>query len=494
MYEARYARYFTQSEARFAEAEEIKAAARQISAKSRQKQAGIPLYYEDSSYYVDDSDNHTIVVGPTGCKKSRVTVFPTVRSIIAAGESAVINDPKLEIFHKTAAAAKAAGAQVYVLNFRKPGLSHGWNPLRQPYRFHEAGMEDEAQQALADFAASVVAPALEKTVERYWSDATQAVIKGVSMMYMDSVPTNCFHLKNIIPFCYEEQFQLLKKIAAGMDPLSPATFNLKCITDLEAEKTKSCIYSTLLSILASFVQNRSLLQMLCTSSFDYEDLVDQQTLVYVSYPDERAALNSLVSLFFTQCYESLVTYASSFKNDCLPRRVNFVLDEFSNLTSLPGFATRISESRSKNIRYFLFVQSFSQLKEKYRECAETILANCSNWIVFSSKETDFLQKLSEICGHEVDYHGIEHPLISAYELQHLQKKEGSAELLVIKQGQYPYITTLPDCDYQTVFEEYPPAELPKIEVEHTGQTLSIDAWVRRVDRGIKGFRFPYPIN
>lgn len=490
MYEARYARYFTQSEARFAEQEEIEAVTTKVTA-DRLQAAGTPLAYRDGRYYLDNSDNHSLIVGPTGCKKSRATVVPTLFSIIANHESAVVNDPKLEIYRKTAAAARKAGAQVFVLNLRDPKHSHGWNPLRLAYRFYEQGKLDEAQQAISDFAECVVAPALEKTVDRYWGDLSGSSIKGVCMMYMQTVPKRYFHLKNIIPFLYEDRFDLLRKLASKMDPLSPATFNLKCLTALEAEKTKTCIYSTLLSLLAPFVQNQSLLDMLCTSSFDFEELGTRQTIIYLAYPDERTALNFLATSFYTQCYEALVSFAGTQPEDSLPVRVNFVLDEISNLAPLLSFSNRVSEARSKNIRFFLYGQSFGQLQEKYGEVAESILTNCGNWVVFSSKETGFLQKLSDICGREVDYNGLEHPLVSAYTLQHLQKKTESAEVLVIKQGLYPFITELPDYEYQTVFPVSPTETVLKVSMPKDAPVLTIEKWIDYVDEGENGFCFPY---
>ena len=119
------------------------------------------------------------------------------------------------------------------------------------------------------------------------------------------------------------------------------------------------------------------------------------------------------------------------------------------------------------------------------------MTNCGNWIVFSSKETDFLQKLSDICGREVDYNGIEHPLVSAYTLQHLQKKVESAEVLVIKQGCYPYITALPDYAHQQVFPVPPEETVLKVSLPKDAPVLTVEKWIDRVDEGDDGFSFPY---
>ena len=71
--------------------------------------------------------------------------------------------------------------------------------------------------------------------------------------------------------------------------------------------------------------------------------------------------------------------------------------------------------------------------------AETLISNCNNWICFGSKEMKFLNKISEICGKEIDYNGIEHPLISASNIQYLRKSNDYTEVLILRQGMYFFI-------------------------------------------------------
>ena len=75
MYEAKYQKYITKSNSRFSEPEEILAHARPLTNTFGKTASGIPLYYSsDETLYVDNEDNHTLVVGPTGCK-SRELLF-----------------------------------------------------------------------------------------------------------------------------------------------------------------------------------------------------------------------------------------------------------------------------------------------------------------------------------------------------------------------------------------------------------------------------------
>jgi len=256
------------------------------------------------------------------------------------------------------------------------------------------------------------------------------------------------------------------------------------------EKTKSCIHSTTLAIVSPFIQNSKLLRMLCDSSFDIASIGSKQTIVYVIYPDEKKSLNFLVNAFLTQCYETLITTAADAPFERLPVRVNFVLDEFSNLPEIANFDNRISEARSRNIRYHIFIQSFEQLTQKYSKCAETILSNCSNWLCFSSKELNFLSKISAVCGKEVDYNGVEHDLISPFDMQHLVKTREYAEVLVIRQGSYPYVAKLPDFDQVKMFRDFKESKLQELSVKSDAKFISFVDWYNKIASG--SFRIPFP--
>lgn len=488
MYEARYRKYITKSHSRFAEPVELTASLKCITPENY-THSGAPLFYENGNLYVDDSDAHTIAIGPTGCKKTRTIVVPTVESIIASGESAVINDPKGEIYRKTSGAANKKGADVYVLNFRKPSESHGWNPLAQAHRYYQIGNLDAAYQCINDFASSVIAPALENTVDRYWADTSMTFLIALMLILMASVPIEYFNISNLNQLCFEKNNSTLKAMLDKMDQNTPAAYGLHTVLDLEAEKTKSCIYSTLLAVMSPFSQNESLQNLLNTNDIDIERIAEKQTIIYVIYPDEKGSLNFLVNAFFTQCYETLIAKSASEKDSRLAKRVNFVLEEFSNLPGIPNFDNRISEARSHNIRYFLFIQSFGQLQNKYKEHAETILSNCNNWICFSSKEIDFLSKISKICGTEVDFNGIEHDLISPCEMQHLKKYEDGAEVVVIKSGEYPFITKLPDYAYLDLFQEEKTIPMDLLSHGSEAKLITFDQWISMINEGV--FEFPF---
>lgn len=490
MYEAKYVQYITKSKAKFATPAEIMSECVPINGKSQPTGCGVPLYYNNGVMYVDSSDSHYYIPGQTGSKKSRVVETNLINSIIMSGENAIVNDPKGEAYRRTCAAAKEQGYKVLVPNLRDVTASHGWNPLELPFKLYSSGKVADAEQAINDFTQAVMSQTLATTADLYWPQNAEMLLFYCTALLMDSVPENCFNMSNVIQLTHEENAPFLKKLLLEMDQSTSAALCMHSILDLVAEKTASCIYSALKQSLKPFSQNKALLELLCRNDINYEDLVKSKTIIYIIYPDEKTSLGSLISLFFTQCYQYLVTYSSQFHDARLPIRVNFVLDEFSNLPPVENFENRISEARGHNIRYFLFGQSFGQLKNKYKEIADTIIANCE-WIVFPSKDYDFLSTVSKMCGKEYDYYGVEHDLVDICEMQHLKKYNDGAEVLILKSGQYPFITKLPDFEYTKVFKRYPEAQLSKPKSDFSPTFFSFYEWANGLG---DIYKFPYPKN
>lgn len=117
IFESKYSRYVNDNTTRFAEENEI--IEKLVSAE---KGSGIPLYAKKKTVYVDNMDNHSMIIGGTGCGKSRAVCKTLIKSIITNKESAVINDPKGELYRTTANSAKQTH-NIKVLNLRSPELS-----------------------------------------------------------------------------------------------------------------------------------------------------------------------------------------------------------------------------------------------------------------------------------------------------------------------------------------------------------------------------------
>jgi type IV secretion system protein VirD4 len=106
----------------------------------------------------------------------------------------------------------------------------------------------------------------------------------------------------------------------------------------------------------------------------------------------------VASLIISQQYE-LLANMSDRRGGRLLQRVNFLLDEFGNFTTIADFTNKLTVGGGRGMRFNLFLQSFAQLEEKYeKNAANTIKSNCQTWIYLQADDMETLKEMSEKLG------------------------------------------------------------------------------------------------
>ena len=426
--------------------------------------AGVPLIASENTAYVDSLDHHTLVFGSTGSKKTRLFGMPTVNIMIHAGESFITTDPKGEIYRNTASRAKSEGYDIVVLNFRDIGKGDRWNPLTLPYDLYQSGKEDDAILMINDLINAL--GSAHVTQDPYWSDTAMGAAVAFLAILLEKADQSEMNMASLAAMCTRDSAKKSSILADMMSDTSIAGVNLKSTIASLPPRTLSCVLSTLFSMMRTFNTQKELVNMLSESSFDMHTVGRKKTAVYIIVPDEKTTFHFLVTVFVKQIYEVLIGEAQR-EPDCrLPVRVNFVLDEFSNIPAIPDMASMISAARSRNIRFFLILQSMHQLCKKYGdEDAEVIKGNCENWIFLASKELTLLHEVSELCGTVYRSNGTQRPLIAYSELQRLSKEKGEA--LVLHARNHPIITRLMDIGDYTMFHDAEYLEMDDFDTRKT---------------------------
>ena len=412
---------------------------------------GVPLDYDGRNglVYVDGSDSHTLLIGSTGSKKSRLVVMPTVRILAASGENMIICDPKGEIYNRTSSFLSRSGYQVHTINLRNPSRGDGWNILSIPYELYRTGEIDKACEFLNDMTINLI-PITAK--DPYWDYSARDMLFGLILLLFKICKEsfqqnstanmqNVFRLKEEL-FCSTESSYIQRTSLwkyAKQDDLIRMRLNGTVICP---EKTMSCIISVFDQHLSFFSLQPQVMEMLRESTFNINDFGFGKNVFFIIMPDEKTTFHKLVVVFLKQLYELLIDTAFK-KTDAnrFPVRINVVLDEFSSLPTVSDFPQMISASRSRNIRFFLIVQSKHQLRQRYGEETSTIMSNCSNWVFLTTREIELLPEVSELGG---SFGANREPLISVSRLQHLDKNTG--ECLVFNGRKNPYFSKLPDID------------------------------------------------
>ncbi len=429
---------------RFIQQEELAQSLVEIDLRAKSVQAaGMPMVVKNQKAYVDNSDSHSIVFGATGSKKTRLLAMPTVEILGQAGESFVVTDPKGEIYEKTAAHMEERGYNVYCLNLRNLHGASTWNPLRLPCQLYRDGKKAKAMELLGGVLDAMIVD--DGEMGGYWTSTSRDVVMGFILMMFERAEDETCNLKSLLGY-WEDYVDNRKEILKKIRELYKGTSVSRKLSSLfnNSDKTTGSVESIVSMGLNKLANNEDLVDFLSQEGLPIEELCEGKTAIYLVVPDENRFYHFVVSVFLEQLYEVLIQTAQKNERGALPRRMNFVIDEFANIPTIANMDSMITAARSRNIRFYLFVQGMQQLEAKYRDKAKVICGNCNNWIYLYSKEFELLEELSRICGEVLYENNIRQPLISTFDLQHLNKETGEA--LVLSGRNCPCIVNLQDID------------------------------------------------
>ena len=416
-------------------------------------QGGVPMGWDGKdTVYIDASDTHTLVMGSTGSKKSRMVAIPTVRMLGQAGESMVISDPKAEIYDRTSYGLNELGYDISVLNFRNPARSDAWNPLAIPYAFYCEGNIDLACAFVNDIATNLMLTEISMQ-DPFWDYCACDLFFGLTILLFkyckdhkksfESVNiSNLLRLRRAMFWKHTTSYEIEKtdfwRYARKDDIIAASLIGTVGAPD----RTQSSILSTFDYKMRIFVIQPDLLSLLDSNTISFDDIDEKKRALYLVIPDEKTSYHKLVALFVKQSYEYMIFKKQAYPERSSRVRVNYVLDEFSSLPTIKDFPTMITAARSRNIRFDLIVQSKHQLLQRYPRDTETIQSNCGNMLFLTSRELPLLEEVSSLCG--MSSFEDKKPLVSVTQLQHFDKTSGEA--LAICGRLKPFITHLPDAD------------------------------------------------
>lgn len=424
-------------------------------------QGGMPIITDTKTAYVDSQDYHTLILGSTGSKKTRLFVLPTIFTLGLAGEDLVINDAKGELYNASASWLQEHGYKVDVINFRDLGHSENWNPFVEPYIQLKKGEVNEAYTSLSDFAHSLLAVREAKAVDPFWTQTAASFVEAcIQLMYVcakDASEINMSAIASMVAEasqCRDSGDEFDDDAVTFEDILKHMSSNFHIKTMLQpgissdAKQTRQGVLASLNSALSNFFNMPALRQVLSRTSIDLHDFGQgkKKHALFIIVPDEKSTFNLLTATLIKQLYSILIDEAAKLPGERLPVRVNFVLDEFANLPMIPNMANMITAARSRNVRFYLVVQSNSQLEGVYgHETASTIKTNCLTWVFLSTKEMELVNEIREALkeGKDTD------SLVSVADLTNMDKEHGQALIYMLRAR--PYMTYMPDIADYTLF-------------------------------------------
>ncbi|MCR4594365.1 MAG: type IV secretory system conjugative DNA transfer family protein, partial [Clostridiales bacterium] len=420
----------------FGDAEDLLATADVIDLNKPYKKGGFVVYSDTQKLYVITNDTHAGCNGGTGSKKTRSELLPSIYAIAGGNEkeSMVVHDTKGTAPELTYDYLVSQGYDVYILNFCEPDKSDHYNPLDPITYLLKNNNSKLAYQKLGDIGKQVVFPGLENNYDKYWQTTTakyhDALYKCVAFLanYDKRVVnySNIIELNNLLASSTQARNELFAVLATkGANDIIQG---LNSIWKNGSEALKN-----LLSMINNpFMTINNVAEILYKSDFTVEDLINKPTCVFIITPDESTEFNFIVSLLLKSIYGELIGIARRRKNTTLPRTINFLVDEFGALPEILDFQAIISASRSRNIRWLLIYQSYSQLCQIYGENgAKTIISNLGTLLCFQNNDYEFEDILRRLVGKRfLPYSNREVEVIPYGTLRTLKK----GEAIILSQG------------------------------------------------------------
>lgn len=412
--------------------------------------AGIALYSKKGKMWVDNGEDHYLVMGATGSGKTEIVAKPMIKLLAKHNESMILTDPKGELYESSAALLKEKDYNIITLNFRDPQKGNAWNPMTLPYKLYKEGNQDKAIELLDDLALNILYEE-KSSGDPFWEKTAADYFTGLALGLFEDGTEDQININsvNLMSSLGEERFggpnnNYIKEYFNAKDPAKAAYINASG-TVFTADETKQGIIATFKQKMKLFSERANLSEMLSYSDFDMRDIGRKKTAVFLIVQDEKKTLHPLATIFIKQCYETLIDVAQE-SGGKLPFRTNFILDEFANMPPLKDVTTMVTAARSRLIRFTFIIQNFAQLTQVYgKENGDTIRGNC-NLLYLISSEIAALEEISKMCG-EVKSKEKEKtastPLVTVSDLQRLNQ----FEIIVLRRRMFPYKTR-----FQTNFE------------------------------------------
>ena len=103
---------------------------------------------------------------------------------------------------------------------------------------------------------------------------------------------------------------------------------------------------------------------------------------------------------YLQLFKQLEDYADSLPEKRLPIHVQFLMDEFANVTLPDDFEHTISVSRSRGFSFTIILQNLSQLKALFEKQWQSIVENCDSFVYLGGNENSTYEYISKMLGDE----------------------------------------------------------------------------------------------
>lgn len=343
-------------------------------------------------------NNNVIVFGGSGTGKSRFLVKPNA---LQSNSSFVFTDPSGEILRDVGGFLEKQGYKIKIFNLVQMEKSNCYNPFE--YIRDEAGV-----LSLVNCLIQNTTEANASKGDPFWEKSEMALLMALIYYLVMERPKEEQNFSSILKLLRSAEinemdpnakssldrvFEQLEK--KDKDHIAVRQYNIFKLAG--AKTAKSILITTAVRLSAFNIQ--SVADLTSKDNLELGNIGDEKTALFVIIPTADTTYNFLVSLMYSQLFDTLYYHA---ENECpngrLKHHLRLILDEFANIGNIPGFEKKLATMRKYEISCTIILQSISQLKSMYEKDWSGIIANCDTTVFLGGKDPETNKGISDDLG------------------------------------------------------------------------------------------------
>ena len=342
---------------------------------------------------------NTLVCGGSGAGK---TFFYAKPNLMQCNCSFVTTDPKGEILRNCGQMLKDQGYILRVLDLINMDRSDCYNP------FVYLKSDNDVQRMVTNLFKATT-PKNSTNNDPFWDNLAQTLLLALVFYLHYEAPEEEKNFAMVMEMIRagaiedeeEQSYSPLDMLFYELESKNPEHIAVKYYRSYHSgsNKTLKSIQITLISRLDKFNLD-SLASMTITDDLELDKLGEQKTALFAVIPDNDTSFNFLVSMLYSQLFQSLFYSADTIHKGALPIPVHFLMDEFANVSLPDDFDKILSVMRSRGVSVSIIIQNMAQLKALFEKQWESIVGNCDEFLYLGGNEQSTHKYVSELIGKE----------------------------------------------------------------------------------------------
>lgn len=335
-----------------------------------------------------------LIIGVPGSGKTRSHVLPNLCNM--DDSSAILLDPKGELYSLTAEMMRSKGYSVKLLDFDDPDNpdSSFYNPLRYC----------KTTDDILSLSKLLVSEDQAKTKDSFWPNSAQVLANALIgyLVYETNMEDRTLEgiVKLLKTFSASENSENKSTLDIIFDRIrvkNPDAWHLEQY-DLfkkvaSANTTTACIVMSLIVTFAGFMSS-GIKRLTSKDTINLKRIGRRKTILYVKSSDSDRSRDRLVSILFQQVFKELFNEADSQPDHSLKVHTHLYLDDIGTNLTIDNLDGYIAACRSREISVSVILQSVGQLEKQFGRAYTAILGSCASLVFLGSNDINTCHEMS----------------------------------------------------------------------------------------------------